>query len=137
MSRNRPRFGEHAVAQSVTAPQPAPAAVSQPITEPDHLPMMANTMIQEDGTELVMIHFLFQSPRGSVGVEGEPLVEGELTHKIACSPNALEMSANASRAHPYIRTDDAPSVTCPLCMQTEFFKSAMRRRNALLNARRS
>ncbi len=86
---------------------------------------MNQEMVLPDGTLILLIHYLFRTPAGTTSLEGEPLVQGPETCKIACSPNLLEMCADANRPWPWRRTDDPRAATCPLCKETPQYKKAM------------
>ena len=63
------------------------------------------TMILEDGTEVLLIHFL-------------------CCGKIVCTPNSGDMAATPLRSYPLNRTEEIVAVTCPLCKRTEKFIQA-------------
>ncbi len=78
----------------------------------------------EDGvTEVTTIHFVYLSPAGTTAIQGQPLVAGKPTWKIACVPNLIQMAADRSRAFPWHRSDDSRAVTCPLCKETAAYKA--------------
>lgn len=84
------------------------------------------TMILEDGSGLVLIHFMFQSPAGMIRLKGIPLgASGEETWKLACVPNMTEMAQAHNRPLPMHRTDDPRAVTCPQCRETQEFREKM------------
>jgi hypothetical protein len=86
---------------------------------------LLQTMLKEDGTEMVLIHFVYRSPAGLAYSSGAVLnPQADWTWKLACSPNLTEMHAQASRPFPYHRSDDPRAVTCPACKDTEAFKDA-------------
>lgn len=93
-------------------------------------------MLLEDGTQLLLIHFLYRSPQGLTKAAGRALVTPIETWKIACVPDLMEMSTTATRQCPWQRTDEVRAVTCPLCKDTEVYKEAYDQLNAALNALR-
>ncbi len=92
--------------------------------------MLNQTMILEDGSTLILVHFVYQSPRGTTQSEGEPLTP-EKTWKVACAPNMVEIAAQTTRSFPYQRTDDARAVSCPACQKTKEFRQAADALNAI------
>ncbi len=97
--------------------------------------MKMQEMVLEDGTTLLLIHFLFQSPRGVLQITGRPLLPSEFTWKIACTPNLMEFGADRSRECPWMRSDDPRAVTCPLCKATEIFQQRLQEET--VNARKA
>ncbi len=90
-----------------------------PLTSEDQV--IHQTMTTEDGRQLILVHFIYLSPRGTTLVQGQSLTD-EMTWKVACAPNLVELPALASREFPYARTDDPRVVTCPTCKASEQFK---------------
>lgn len=91
--------------------------------------MDAQVMLLEDGTPLVLIHFVYRSPPGVIRAEGAPINTNvisvaEHTWKLACAPGMIELPAQMSRAWPYSRSDDPRAVTCPTCIQSQEFARA-------------
>ncbi len=86
--------------------------------------MDSQEMLLEDGRTILLVHFVYRSPRGTLAHEGTPLANTEETYKIACAPRLVEMSAFGSRAFPWQRTDDVRAVSCPLCRETVEFQKA-------------
>ncbi len=66
--------------------------------------MTPETMILEDGSEIVLIHFLL--PTGS----------------IACMPGISFTKDVLARGKPIPRSQAPEAVSCPVCKNTEFFK---------------
>lgn len=94
-------------------------------------------MICEDGSEIIVIHYLYRSPKGTIDSEGEPLpgVPPEMTLKIACTPNMTKLSANEVRNFPVMRTEEMGAVTCPLCKDSVFFKRSIEQQAAMRRIR--
>jgi hypothetical protein len=64
------------------------------------------TMILEDGREIILIHYWTQEK------------------KVACSPNVVDFHATRERPFPLHRTTEIDVVNCPLCHATDEFKRA-------------
>jgi hypothetical protein len=84
----------------------------------------------EDGTVIVLIHFIFKSPRGIIRAQGLPvkqIAQRQDSWKIACVPNMQteDMSQRFMQQFPWIRSEDPRAVTCPQCMQSPEFKAAL------------
>ncbi len=86
---------------------------------------MNQEMVLPDGTLILLHHYLFRSPRGTTAQEGEPLVQGPETYKIACAPNIVEFCADASRPWPWRVSGDPRAANCPMCKETAVYKKAM------------
>ena len=69
-------------------------------------------MIDENGNEFTAVHLSVKAFAPYTGLPCE---------KIACMPDTLELHSVPARGYPYMRSDSAPSVTCPLCKETEDF----------------
>ena len=91
--------------------------------------MKPETMILEDGSEIVLIHWLRQPRFGK--------------HYLACMPGLTSFSAGGDgnglvlgfRSSPVLRTEDTRGVSCPLCKGTKEFKEAEQELKALLGRR--
>ena len=71
------------------------------------------TMILEDGSEIILIHYL-------------TIMDGsEPVQKIACSPNVETFGVTRARPFPLHRTQEVGVVNCPLCHKTEEYKRAV------------
>lgn len=81
-------------------------------------------MIQEDGSELLLIHLTFK--RGKEYERQEGSLMSKDSWGVACSPNAVKLHGTHERG-PYQRSDDPRAVTCPMCIATELFREAMAR----------
>ena len=66
------------------------------------------TMVLEDGREIILIHFAVRNGKG---------------YKIACVPG-LENFHAFNRGHPWHRTEEVKAVTCKVCKSTAEFKQA-------------
>jgi hypothetical protein len=87
--------------------------------------MQYQEMIREDGSVIYLVHFVFKSPKGIVRQQGKELNAVDPTWKIACAPGLVEMEAQATRAFPWMRSDDPRAVSCPLCQRTAEYRIAM------------
>jgi hypothetical protein len=73
--------------------------------------MTHETMIREDGTSFLPVHFVFQKvwPRDWI---------------LACNEQMVQLHALPERPLVMQRSDDPRAVTCPLCQETEAFLDA-------------
>lgn len=99
--------------------------------------MPEQIMILPDGSGLLLVHFIYQSPEGLLRHAGIPLgpASGD-TWKIACAPGTTMLNATENRPFPYQRSDDVRAVTCPLCKDTDEFKRAKNELQSALRAGR-
>ncbi len=88
--------------------------------------MDSQVMLLEDATALVLIHFAYLTPPGTVRAQGlrlgPPLPDA---WRIACAPHLTEFSSAPTRPFVWHRSDDSRAVTCPLCKATDVFKDAV------------
>lgn len=80
--------------------------------------MTPETMLLADGSEITVLHLLFQPPFGHL--------------RIACMPGLRDFASNKNRAAPILRTDEVRSVNCPLCKASEDYRVM---KEAALNAK--
>ncbi len=99
--------------------------------------MLPQVMIREDGKALHLVHFVYRTPRGVIRQQGLPLAFAEDSWKIACAPLLVEMAASANRPCPWQRTDDPRAVSCPLCQETEQYRSRLAEIDAAVASRRA
>ena len=74
--------------------------------------MTPPTMILEDGSEIVLQHFLVPA-------------EGRSKAHLACLPGLTDFASGQFRGMPWIRTDEPRSVSCPMCKETQEYKAAL------------
>jgi hypothetical protein len=85
-------------------------------------------MVLEDGSALLLIHFVYQAPPGVMRQQGVRLGPPAPDQwRVACTPRLPEadMSTGPKRQEVWHRSDDPRAVTCPLCKETEEFKRRM------------
>ena len=100
-------------------------------------------MLMEDGTKLILVHFVFsftptngflsppepvasaEAPAGSLGLRSRKKAR-EVVQLIACVPGLPQASSREGQPWPWHRTEDPRAVTCPNCKRTAVYQNIMR-----------
>jgi len=93
------------------------------------------TMVMPNGDSLLLIHFIYRAPGGSVDENGES--SGGDVWRVACAPGMEDFAAHAvGQPFPWQRTEEPLGVTCPLCKETEKYRRAVEDRGGVLGRRK-
>jgi hypothetical protein len=100
--------------------------------------MTTQEMLLEDGSWVLLVHFIYQAPEGLFVGLGLPLTDSkEKRWRIACAPEMLEQNfpTQTGRNFPVQRTNDPRAVSCPNCKQTQMYQDELARQPVLYRAK--
>lgn len=82
--------------------------------------------IDADGSQATTIHFVYQDVVGLADAKVSSLGGSRQQEwRVACAQNAIVDQPRQPNEAPWLRSDDARAVTCPLCRDSKAFQKAL------------